>query len=63
MLSFCFSSSLKNNFLMSCLKVLMHLHSFVSASRLFHVFGQDIALMTSNKILASIEKHTLKTLY
>ena len=39
MLSLCFISSSKNSFLMSCLKVLMHLCNFISASRLFHVFG------------------------
>ena len=39
MSSFCFFSLSKNNFLMSCLKVLTDLCNFVSAARLFHVFG------------------------
>ena len=34
-----FFSSSKNSFLMSCLKVLTHLRNFISAARLFHVFG------------------------
>ena len=38
MSSFCFFSLSKNNFLMSCLKVLTDLRNFVSAARLFHVF-------------------------
>ena len=41
----------------------MHLHNFVSAARLLHVFGQDIAYITSNKILTSAEKHMLNTFY
>ena len=36
---FCFFSLSKNNFLMSCLKVLTDLRNSVSAARLFHVFG------------------------
>ena len=39
MSSFCFFSLSKNNFLMSCLKVLTDLRNFVLAARLFHIFG------------------------
>ena len=39
MSSFCFFSLSKNNFLMSCLKELTDLCNFVSAARLFHIFG------------------------
>ena len=38
MSSFCLCISSENSFLMSCLKVFTFLH-FISAGRLFHVFG------------------------
>ena len=39
MSSFCSFNLSENNFLMSCLKVLTDLRNFVSAARLFYVFG------------------------
>ena len=42
MSSFCFFSLSKNNFLMSCLKVLTDLRNFVSAARLFHCIWSKI---------------------
>ena len=39
MSSICFWSSLKNSFLMSCLKVFRFIPNFILSGRVFHAFG------------------------